>query len=206
MSLAVYLSFVGTSLLFCLIPGPSVCFTIAHAIRHGGRRTLPTILGQATANALQLLVIAVGLSSILERSVVFCTGFRLAGAAYLIYLGARTFTAPEPPFGDQTVSVRGRGNGFLDGLVVCGTNPKALVYYAAFLPQFMSPLAESTQQLLVLGSSSLLIVVLVLLLYTALAAQARHWLLERGLWRAQTRASGTLIIAAGATLALADTR
>jgi threonine/homoserine/homoserine lactone efflux protein len=208
MSTETYVSFVLASMLFGLMPGPSVCFTIAHAVRHGGRMTAHTILGQAAANAVQLLMISVGLASVLERSVVFCLFFKLIGACYLIYLGVRTLcsSAPEielqaaPPSPATTTPPRA----FVDGLVVCGTNPKALFYYAAFLPQFVNPRADAAPQLLVLGAAALSVGILILAGYTVIASWARYWLSERGLWRWHTRASGSLIIAAGAALALAD--
>ncbi|UCD76547.1 MAG: LysE family translocator [Phycisphaerales bacterium] len=203
MSAQLYISFVVTSLIFGLIPGPSVCFTIAYALRHGGRRTVPTILGQAAANALQLLIIVCGLSGILAQSAAVMSTLRIGGACYLVYLGARTFFASDPQLertGERTA--RGLYRSALDGFIVCGTNPKALLYYAALLPQFIAPRGDRGSQLVLLGISSVIIGTVILSFYTLLAGHARYWLLERGLWRVQKRASGVLIVTAGAALGL----
>jgi threonine/homoserine/homoserine lactone efflux protein len=203
MTVQLYVSFVVASLLFGLIPGPSVCFTIAHALRHGGRRTVPTIIGQAAANSLQLLVIVCGLSGILAQSAALISVFKIGGALYLVYLGIRTFFAPELHLaGDGEPPAKGRFKSALDGFIVCGTNPKALLYYAALLPQFIAPRGDRSSQLVLLGVSSVVIGILVLSFFTLLAGHARYWLLERGLWRVQKRASGVLIVTAGAALGL----
>lgn len=208
MSIETYASFIVASLLFGLVPGPSVCFTIAHSLRHGGRLTAPTILGQAAANAGQLLMISVGLGALLERSVPFCAALKLVGAVYLVFLGVRTLFAPPPKIqvgeGSAAKATTTGRRAFVDGIIVCGTNPKALFYYAALLPQFMNPHADAAAQLLILGPAAVAVGILVLAGYALLSSWARYWFLERGLWKWQARASGTLIIAAGAALALAD--
>lgn len=207
MTTQLYISFLMASLLFTLMPGPSVCFTIAHGLRHGIWRTIPTILGQVVANILQLVVIVFGLSGILAQSLALFSGLKMLGAVYLIYIGVKTFSAPEPILKsvDESHAV-GTLRRIFDGFIVCGTNPKALLYYAAFLPQFVAPQGDKNNQLIILGASSVLIAILVLSFYALLAGQARYWLIERGLWRMQTRASGVLIITAGVALGFAESR
>jgi threonine/homoserine/homoserine lactone efflux protein len=207
MTAQLYVSFIMAALLFILIPGPSVCFTIAHGLRHGIWRTVPTILGQAAANILQLVVIVFGLRGILAQSPVLFSGLKMVGAVYLIYIGIKIFSAPEPVLKSVDKSRVERAlNNAINGFIVCGTNPKALLYYAAFLPQFIAPQGDKNSQFIILGASSVLITILVLLFYALLAGQARYWLIERGFWRMQTRSSGALIIAAGAALGFADSR
>jgi threonine/homoserine/homoserine lactone efflux protein len=78
------------------------------------------------------------------------------------------------------------------------------LYCAAFLPQFIAPQGDQKSQLIILGASSVLIAILVLLFYALLAGHARYWLIERGFWRIQTKASVALLVAAGAALGFAD--
>lgn len=203
MYLTVWLSFVGASLIFGLIPGPSVCFTIAHALKHGARRTLPTILGQLTANCCQIIVVLFGMARILEQSELFFQGLKMSGAVYLIYLGYRQWTAGKPHLniqkGANSKTVR---KAFMDGFVVCGTNPKAILYYAALLPQFVLPIWDEKAQLIILAITSVIIAALVLLFYTMLANRVRYWFNSKKYWKTQNRLTGILMIAAGITLAI----
>jgi threonine/homoserine/homoserine lactone efflux protein len=205
MTIQLFLSFIATSLIFGLVPGPSVCFTIGHGLQHGGLRTLATIAGQAAANGLQLLVIVCGLSRVLAQSAAALSAMKAVGAVYLVYLGIRTFfaAAPQVARGDE-----GRAGGLarsvLDGFIVCATNPKALLYYAALLPQFIAPDGDRSGQLVLLGVSSVLIGVLVLSFYALLAGHARRRLLRSRWWRAQRRVTGALMVSAGAALGLSD--
>jgi homoserine/homoserine lactone efflux protein len=203
MVLHVWLSFAAASLIFGLIPGPSVCFTVAQGIKRGFSATLPSIIGQLAANTLQLLIICAGLSSLMERSAALFTVLKLAGAAYLVFVGVRQWFAPMPALERaSTFSSRGVWRGFADGFVVCGTNPKALLYYAAFLPQFIVPGIDRGMQLIVLGATGLAVAALILTFYAALAGRIRTMLVEKGWWRIQNRFTGLLMAAAGATLAL----
>ena len=203
MNLTVWLSFVGTSLVFGLIPGPSVCFTIAHSFKHGARRTLPSILGQLVANCCQIIVVLFGISNILERFVFLFQGLKMCGAAYLIYLGYRQWTAGKPH-----LNIHGEANSktvrkaFVDGFIVCVTNPKAIFYYAALLPQFVLPTLDEKAQLLILAITSVIIAALVLVLYTILASSVMDLFSIKKYYKAQNRLTGILMIGAGISLSL----
>jgi homoserine/homoserine lactone efflux protein len=203
MYLTVWLSFVGASLVFGLIPGPSVCFTIAHALKHGARRTWPTILGQLMANCCQIIVVLFGMTRILGQSVLFFQGLKMCGAVYLIYLGYRQWTAGKPHLNiQQEVNLKTVRRALLDGFMVCGTNPKAILYYAALLPQFILPTWDEKTQLIILAVTSVIIAALVLAFYTILANRARYWLDSKKNWKTQNRLTGILMIGAGVTLAM----
>ena len=201
MQLAIWLSFVGTSLIFCLLPGPSICFTIAHALKNGTRKTWPTILGQLAANCVQILIVLFGLSGILNQSLLFFQGLKICGAAYLIFLGCRQWTAGRPDLVSQrqTDAATGR-RAFRDGFIVCGTNPKAIFFYAALLPQFVLPGGDEGIQLIILAVTNLLIGALVLGFYSLLAGGARSWFTNARYWKAQNRFTACLMIGAGIAL------
>lgn len=203
MQFTVWLSFVAASIVFGLIPGPSVCFTIAHALKHGARRTLPTILGQLAANCCQIAVVVFGLNRVIEHSEMLFHGLKIAGAVYLVYLGLRQWTASRPRLnaprrGDPKSGARA----FRDGFVVCGTNPKAFICYAALLPQFVVPGYGENTQLVILAVTNLAIAALVLGSYTVLADRVRLWLDAGKYWKAQNRLAGTIMILAGVALAV----
>ena len=201
MQSATWLSFVGTSLIFCLLPGPSICFTIAHALQNGTRKTLPTILGQLAANCAQIMIVLFGLSGILNQSLIFFRGLKICGAAYLIYLGWRQWTAGRPKLVSrkQTESATNR-RAFRDGFIVCGTNPKAILFYAALLPQFVRPGGVEGIQLIILAVTNILIGAMVLGFYSVLAGRARSWFSNSRYWSAQNRFTACLMIGAGIAL------
>jgi homoserine/homoserine lactone efflux protein len=205
MYLPVWLSFVGASFAFGFIPGPSVCFTIAHAIRHGARRTLPTIGGQLAANCCQIIVVLFGLNRVLEQSEVLFQVLKIIGALYLVYLGYRQWTAGRSLL--ETGRKRFAATGlraFADGFVVCGTNPKAILYYAALLPQFVVRALDESTQLTVLAVTSIVIAATVLIVYTVLADRVSVWFDSKKYWKMQNRLAGFIMIGAGIGLSVAS--
>lgn len=203
MCTAVWLSFVGASLVFGLIPGPSVCFTIAHALKYGTRRTLTTILGQLAANCCQIMVVLFGMSRIFDQSALFFKGLKMCGAAYLIYLGYRQWRSGKPSLNiHKEVNSKTERKAFRDGFLVCGTNPKAILYYAALLPQFVLPTWDKNAQLIILAITSVIIAGLVLTFYTVVADRVRCWFDSKKYWKTQNRLTGILMIGAGITLSL----
>lgn len=199
----IWVSFVGASVIFGLLPGPSVCFTVAYALKHGTHRTLSTILGQLAANCSQIVIVLFGMSSILARSVVFFQVLKICGAAYLIYLGIRQWTAGRPEVHmEKRISVQVSKKAFLDGFVVCGTNPKAILYYAALLPQFVVQSGDEGFQLIVLAGTSIIVAAVVLIFYTLLADRARRWFVMKKFWKTQNRVAGILMIGAGIALSV----
>ena len=203
MRLTVWFSFVGASIIFGMIPGPSVCFTIAHALKHGARRTVATIIGQLVANCCQIVVVLFGVSSILEQSALLFQALQIIGAVYLVYLGYRQWTAGNPQlYIQKKIGIRNMRKAFIDGFVVCGTNPKAILYYAALLPQFVLPHFDKNTQLVTLAITSVIIAALVLGFYTVLANRVRYWFNIGKYWRTQNRLTGILMIGAGIALSM----
>ncbi len=205
MVLSNWLSFAVFSLTFFLIPGPSVCFTIAYALKCGTRRTLMSIAGQLAANAVHILAVSVGLRHLLAASAGILTMLKLLGAAYIVYLGITQWCAKSPEAqqtGRAGATVSSAWNGFARGFVVCGTNPKALLYYAAILPPFISPAHNAGIQLVVLGLTSVTLGGFVLLGYAMVAAKVRAWLISEDRSQLLNRVAGVVMIAAGAYLAV----
>jgi threonine/homoserine/homoserine lactone efflux protein len=128
-----------TALVILVIPGPSVLFVISRGVAYGRRTALMTVLGNSTGALLQMLLVALGLGAIVERSLLAYNAVKLVGAAYLIYLGVQAFrhrhavaTAAidgAPPKSTRRI--------FREGFVVGVTNPKVIVFASAALPQFV---------------------------------------------------------------------
>jgi threonine/homoserine/homoserine lactone efflux protein len=131
-----------------LVPGPSNFFLLAQGIGHGRRAALAAAAGIETASLLRVLLAATGLSALLATSAVAFDVVRWTGVGYLVLLGVQAWRAKPPtPSGTPVAGPAGRG------LIVGLANPKMLVFYLAFLPQFVHPdRGSEAGQILVLGA------------------------------------------------------
>ena len=147
-------AFALASLVLISIPGPSVLFVISRGVVLGRRAALATVIGNCAGVYGQVAAVALGIGVVIQRSAAVYTAIKLVGAAYLVWLGVRTFQrrrslalalgAPVPPKSDRRI--------LREGFVVGVTNPKAAVFFAAILPQFTEPsLGHVPLQMLVLG-------------------------------------------------------
>jgi homoserine/homoserine lactone efflux protein len=132
----VYLAFVVATMIMIWLPGPSVLLTVAHSISFGWRRAIATVAGETVGVAVQLLVAAIGLASLLQAVAGAFEWLRWAGAAYLVYLGIKQWKSANTPLAFDAPSASG-ARLFVQGLAVTVPNPKSLIFIAAFLPQFI---------------------------------------------------------------------
>ncbi|WP_369363193.1 LysE family translocator [Streptomyces sp. CG4] len=174
------LAFAAMSLLVIVIPGPSVLFVIGRALAHGRRTALATVLGNLIGSYLLVTAVAWGLGTLVETSTAVFTGVKLAGAAYLVYLGVQAFrhrkemraADMEAPAGER----RGDLRTVLDGVFVGFTNPKGLIFFAAVLPQFVDHSAGRVPlQMMVLGLVPVAIGMITDTLWGLGASAARSW-------------------------------
>ncbi|MGX1267154.1 LysE family translocator [Streptomyces phaeoluteigriseus] len=176
------IAFCTMSLLLSAIPGPSVLFVIGRALAHGRGTALASVLGNALGGYILVMAVALGVGSAVERSVLLFNVIKLAGAAYLILLGAQALRAnwrsragatsvvAETRRGSTADSVRA---GFLVGV----TNPKSVVFLTAVLPQFVDRQAGHVgAQMLLLGLAGALLQLLSDGIWGLTASTARDWL------------------------------
>jgi homoserine/homoserine lactone efflux protein len=173
MSLQTFLLYLATWSLVALIPGPAVMCSVAQSTRYGFRSSLAGIAGIQSGNFLFFVCIALGLGALLATASAAFTVLRITGAIYLFYLGARiiasTFrwtaskTAPPP------ASLPARRSLFLQGLLIQITNPKALLFVSALLPQFIDPQRPALPQLVILVLTTIAVDLMVLSSYAFLA-------------------------------------
>lgn len=185
------------------MPGPNVLLIVATSVHSGCRRGLQTVMGTTSAMAVQLLIAAAGtawLASTLAESFVW---FKLVGVAYLIYLGCRHLLAAAQPESSRVVPINGAGT-YWRGFVVSLTNPKTILFFGAFLPQFVSGVYSVAPQITVLSLSFLLLAAAFDSLY-AVAASAVSSAVNRPSVRC-LREGITGLLFLGAGLALAVTR
>ncbi len=176
-----YLSFVLASLVIAPIPGPSVLFVISRAVALGRRAAIATVVGNSVGVFVQAVAVALGVGVVVEQSAALFTTIKLAGAAYLVYLGVRTFLARRElaDVFDAAVTPRSTRTILREGAIVGLLNPKVAVFFAAILPQFAEPSrGQVPLQLIVLGFTFSVIVLVSDSIWGLLAGSARTWFMR----------------------------
>jgi len=203
-------AFVVAATVFVVVPGPSVLFVISRAVALGRRAALLTVAGNATGVFLQVLLVAVGAGAIVERSILAFTVLKLAGAAYLVWLGVQAIRQRRKL--STVLDATGAGHStrslYVDGFVVGLANPKAIVFFAAILPQFVHEGGPpAALQMALLGAICVGIALVSDSSWAILAGTARRWL--AGSPRRMERIGGTgglVMIGLGLRLAVVHRR
>jgi threonine/homoserine/homoserine lactone efflux protein len=173
------LTFAVAACALIVVPGPSVLFVIGRAVALGRRAGLATVVGNAAGEYLQLVLVAIGVGALIERSAVVFTVLKLVGAGYVVFLGVRAIRCRRELAGvlDGTVVPEGDRRILREGFVVGATNPKTAAFFGAVLPQFVEPAAGNVAlQLLALGVIWVAIALVSDGAWAYLAGAARHWL------------------------------
>lgn len=200
MSLALWFAFLAAAVLIAVSPGPGAAVSMSTGLRYGYGAALRTIAGLQSALLIQLLVVFAGLGALLTASATAFLVVKLCGAAYLIWLGIQKWRAPLVPIGEEPLaSARGL---WLQGLLVNLGNPKAIVFMAALVPQFIDPARPQVPQFLILAVTMCGVDTLVMSGYALAAARLRPWLSSPRLLRAQNRFFGGFFVFAGGALAV----
>jgi len=202
MPLDLYLAFIAACVVLIAIPGPNVALIVANSVAHGARYGLMTVAGTASAMVLQLALVVLGASALLGMLANLFDWLRWLGVAYLVWLGVRTWRAAATDLAGTQAEPRSMASIFSRGFAVSLTNPKTLLFYAAFLPQFVGiGDGEATYQLLLLAGTFLVVAVLLDGAWALLAGRLRSLLQARA--RLRNRITGSLLIGAGVGLAFA---
>ena len=208
MSFERWLFFATTELLLCLTPGPAVLFVISHALARGGRASLWANAGILAGNSFYFALSAVGLGAVLLASHTAFTVITYAGAGYLVYLGIRTTLGGGVSPGAALPAARSSDGWrtLARGFALQVSNPKALVFFLALLPQFVDPSRSVAAQVVLLAVTSVAIEFAVLGAYGYVSARAAVIARQPRFVTATNRISGGLLVAAGAGVALAEGR
>lgn len=200
MSFHLWLGFFATTLVVALSPGPGAVLSMSVGLRHGYRHALAAILGLQTALLLQLCLVAIGLGALLAASENAFLAVKLAGAAYLVWLGVQKWRSPVAE-GESLSSADPKSGFYRQGILVNLGNPKAIVFIAALVPQFIDPLAPQAIQFLLIGLTMVSIDVAVMSGYALLAARLRGAVRGRRAALLQNRIFGGIFVGAGVLLA-----
>ena len=192
--------FTTTSTVLDIVPGPAVMLVVATSLRHGWRPAVKTILGILSSNLCYFAISATSLGALLLASYNIFFLLKWLGAGYLVFLGWTALSARASFLENSAAATRGRL--YIDGVATQIANPKALVYFAAFVPQFLDRNLPVAPQLLILGATNTFFEFFVLLTYAVVAARAVA-LVRKPRYAVWTnRIAGVVLIAAGAGMAL----
>ena len=199
MPLELYLAYVAACVLIAIIPGPTVSVIIANSLRHGARAGMLNVAGTQLGLALMMLTLVVGLSSVIAAMGWLFDWLRYAGAAYLVWLGWKLVRCPD--LVSEAGNTTPRGGFLMQGFLVILANPKALLFFGAFIPQFIDPQGPYVAQIALLGVTAMVIALVSDGAYAVLTGRAGA-LLSRKRVRLVSRLSGVCLVGGGIWLAL----
>ena len=184
-----------------LSPGPNGLLALTHGALHGGRKALYTIFGGALGFVVVIALSMFGIGALLQTSLVGLTVLKWAGGAYLVWLGIQVWRAPPLGFDVQgAVAPRAGWSLFRQGALSALSNPKAVLFFAAFLPQFIDPARSLWLQFVIMAGTFALIEIGTEVLIAATAQHLQPWLKRVG--RRFNQAFGGVFMAIGAALPL----
>ena len=192
-----WLAFAAASVILLAIPGPTVLLVISYALGHGRRPAAAIVAGVALGDLTAMTASVLGLGAVLAASAVVFTTLRWVGGAYLVYLGIRLWRAPVQAADTGDVPAAGPLRMFAHAYAVTALNPKSIVFFVAFVPQFLAASEPFWPQVATLEATFVGLAILNAALYALLASAARQTLREPRLQLAVNRAGGSLLIGAG---------
>lgn len=204
MSIEAWLAFVAATAILLVIPGPTILTVISYSMAQGRRARLPLVAAVALGDSTALLLSLLGLGALLAASAFWFTVVKVAGGLYLLFLGIKMFRAgvsvaevQKPAAPDSMWRLF--GNTWL----VTALNPKGVIFFTAFLPQFINRHADINHQLWVLALTFVVMATINATLYSVFAATASSFLASRRAKRGFNFAGGSLLSIAGAWALLA---
>ncbi|UHS61510.1 LysE family translocator [Agrobacterium vaccinii] len=194
-----WLAFVAASAVMLAIPGPTILLVISYALGHGRKASSATVAGVALGDFTAMTASMLGLGALLATSAALFTVLKWVGAAYLIYLGIRLWRAPVSGEGAQEAAT-GKERPlkiFLHTYIVTALNPKSIIFFVAFLPQFLTPSLPFWPQVMIFEVTFLVLATCNAALYGLLASAARNSIRKPKVQRIVNRTGGSLLIGAG---------
>jgi len=193
-------AFVLATAILMMIPGPNLALIVANSLAYGARWGVLTVCATCSASMLQLLLVGLGMAELIRAMGDWFAVVRWAGVAYLVVLGVQQWRAAAPDLAGVRPQPRSMARIFGRAIMVALTNPKTLLFNAAFFPQFVSPDAPALPQWVALGSIYLLIAFVLDSTWALTSSRLRGLLRVRP--RFWNRLSGGVLIGAGLGLAL----
>ena len=201
MSIEHWLAFVAASAVLLAIPGPTILLVISYALGHGRKATTATVAGVALGDFTAMTASMLGLGALLAASAAIFTALKWIGAAYLIYLGIKLWRVPVSANATETeegeTSKEQPFRIFLHTYAVTALNPKSIIFFVAFLPQFLDTSKPLAVQMVIFEVTFLALATLNATTYGLMASMARKTIRKPNVQRLVNRTGGTLMIGAG---------
>jgi homoserine/homoserine lactone efflux protein len=200
MSTELYAAYLVACLIIVIVPGPTVTLIVANSLRHGTRAGILNMLGTQVGEAIIITAAGIGLASLIETMGHWFDWLRLAGAAYLIWLGWKMIRASGETVDGAPPQVP-RGGFVVQGCLVALSNPKTLLFFGAFFPQFIDPSRDYIVQIAIMGVTAMVISAISDSAYALASGRAGRALSARRV-RLLSRLSGGFLIGGGVWLAV----
>lgn len=202
MALDAWTAFALATAALLAVPGPTVMLVVSYALADGPRSALATAPGVALGDLTAMTASLLGAGAVLAASATLFSMLKLAGAGYLVWLGVKMWRAPaEPGQVSDHVGGASRLKMFRDAYVVTALNPKSIVFFIAFVPQFVNPEAPALPQFVILEATFVALAAASVVVWAALAGQLRHRLRSRRALRRMNLTGGGFLIGAGVVAA-----
>ncbi len=207
MSLETLILYIIAAFVVILIPGPLSLFMVANTVRHGILKSYPAFLGGTLASSLYLIISASGVGVLITTSPRLYLTLKILGAAYLVYLGIMTIrvAVKKSPANliqvDQSIAPSFRSL-FKKAFLLGASNPKDMIFFIAFLPQFISPTSNLVQQTTIIVSTWIMVDIICKLLYGLMGKSIRPFLNTPKTMSVFDTTTGSLYITAGVVAAL----
>ncbi|MFH2132139.1 MAG: LysE family translocator [bacterium] len=198
MSFEIWLAFVAAATVILVIPGPTIILVISQAIAHGRRATIPLVTGVTLGDFSAMTASLLGLGAILSISAALFSILKWIGAFYLVYLGIKMWRMNSDSRLETVLPAQAtKRRLFRSTYIVTALNPKSIVFFVAFVPQFVTPNGHALSQLFILGITFLFLATVNATLYAIFAGQIREKLQKSEIRSWFHRFGGTALIAAG---------
>lgn len=211
MPLNTWLLYVAAVFVLCATPGPAVLMSVTNGVNHGVKRAFYAALGSITAVVVIMACSALGVGAAMAASETLFNAIKWFGVAYLFYIGLMTlrsttssFELPADNAESKSVQKTSKAsflNLYIKGFLVGISNPKALLFFTAFFPQFLNPAEPQLLQFAILGSTFVFFELSGLMFYATFASRLAPWLRTPGRAKAFNRVSGSTFIGASVLLA-----
>jgi threonine/homoserine/homoserine lactone efflux protein len=197
MSFTHWLAFAAASAVLLALPGPTVLLVISYALGHGRKAATAIVAGVALGDLTAMTASMLGLGALLATSAALFTALRWIGGAYLIYLGIKLWRAPvqaadaaqAPPIKPLRMLAH--------AYAVTALNPKGIIFFVAFVPQFLVASKPFWPQVLLLEATFVTLAIVNSMLYSLMASAARQKLRQPRVQRAVHRTGGSILVGAG---------
>ena len=198
MTIEIWLAFVVATIILLMIPGPTILTVISYSLSHGTRARVPLVAAVALGDSTALVLSLLGLGALLASSAAWFIAVKWIGGLYLLYLGIKLLRSGISP-----VQLTANGSQdspwqvFANTWMVTSLNPKGIVFFVAFLPQFVDPAGAVAQQLWILSVTFVCLAAINAMAYAIFALSARRVLQSDGAQRGFNLTGGSLLSAAG---------